>query len=190
MKLFVFFLYFNFKGSTTQNTIQQAKAPKIIKDDFIPKAATKFMKNRVCTPPMNSSKCNSIKSFTSIHMTPTGVAWARFALNRTQNMTECAEVTHWEHYNLDMYKMHLIDIAQLYIRINKLIPPSDAYIMEESSIRINYQKGNQTNLPMQQAQAVALLTGLLSFRTANVNNASGSDADANVYFIARNISGR
>lgn len=175
-------------GCTKQKTIPKPEESKIAKDDFVSKSATKFMKSRACIPPLNNTKSNSIKSFTSIHMTPNGAAWTRFVLNRAENSGECANITHWGHYHLDMHKMHLIDITQIYLRMNRLIPDSDAYVMEDSSTRMTYQKNG--NLPMQQAQSVALLTGLLSYRTANATNGSGPDVDGNVYFISRNISGR
>lgn len=144
---------------------------------------TRAIKRRLCTPILSRAKSEAITSFISIHVAQCGLGWTRFVINKdkvARLKIESAEITDWNYYRLDTYKMHLIDMAQLYTRVNKMIPQSDIYIMEEQPIN-----GHGSHF-IQQAQSVALLTGLLANR---VNNRA-KDAESDLYFIANNISGK
>lgn len=108
-------------------------------------------------------------------MTQGGVAWAQFAIKNDElkrQKTECAEIVDWGHLMYDFHKAHLLDLVNLGLRINKKIPHSDVYVLEE-----------QNSFNTQQIQSVALLTGLLA-------NRANSHGEKNVYFMANRISGQ
>lgn len=99
-------------------------------------------------------------------------------------MKRDVKITDWENFNIELQKLHLVDVAKLYLQIHNLIPHGDVYAFEE----IDYNSFGKIkgNLKIQQTQAIAMLAGLLVNRTWDADMPS----DTNVYFMSSKISAK
>ena len=133
----------------------------------------------------------------SIHLSMTGITWARFALQRKESngslqvfQMESVGVTGWGHYlfsEADQKKaMHITDLLQVVLECDARMPEANIYVLESPPNAMKSRSKptvNQINIKAEQSQLVGLMTAILSKR-------SNSAEKPHVFFMTRNLSAR
>lgn len=113
-------------------------------------------------PNLCESQRKSVKSCVSVYVGISHITWSHFVLDDEQPIS----LLDWKHFEIEDKKLHLSDLVNNVVHINRLIPNADVYVLENPLIAQAGAPGSvlQVNISIQKAQLVAMISLVLANR--------------------------
>ena len=130
-------------------------------------------KQSYVTPPLLEHVRKTTSTCVALNIGLNSIAWSKFRLhyNRDSSQLKYIEVEDWNSYEIpEDKKLHMSELINIVIYVNKKIPQGDVYVMEAlPSAQQAKQPGNpiQVNVNVQRSQFVAMSSVLLANRNSD-----------------------
>lgn len=121
------------------------------------------------TPKLNAQTLANMRSCVSLHIGINTITWTKFEMNKDSP----SNVSDWNIYDLGADKLSLFESIQLVIKVNRLIPPADIYILENQQSSSGLKPGSPAivNINVQKSQLISMICLILANRpTPNIES--------------------
>ncbi|GAB0089525.1 Transcription elongation factor, mitochondrial [Sergentomyia squamirostris] len=118
---------------------------------------------RMVVPKLSEEARENIESCCSVQIGVDSVSWCRMTLQDEKSPTL---VTHWHQRKFNTKNCHVLDLVEMILEVNEMIPDCDAFVLESPVNRPPSLSTSKTQITVniEQSQILAMITLILSQR--------------------------
>lgn len=129
----------------------------------------------VVTPRIPEELKKQIQSCVAVNVCFNNISWSKIGIQDEKQLA----VLDWQHFPIENKKYQLTELLEIALKISRLIPEADAYVMENPNrppTMMSNINANKINVSVEKAQLNAMLGALLMNRKTD-------DGASNLFFL-------